>query len=203
MHFPGIGIRGLFLQRMFVSKAITDIGGSTFEIGVLIDKIPVDGVILNDVVGNKISDCQVTLRGKYDAIISQFERAMIISRHHVNSYVWVAQTVVGQAGPQNRVHLGHIGAPQNEGIRVFKIVVAAHGLVDTEAAHESAHSRRHTMARVGIEIIGTEPGFHQFRCRIPLHHCPLPRTEHTDAGRSFLLQRGLPLLGHHIKRGIP
>ncbi len=59
------------------------------------------------------------------------------------------------------------------------------------------------MARVGIDIVGTKSGLHHFRGRVSLHHGPLARTEHADAGGTALVQRRFPFLGHDIEGGIP
>ena len=62
-------------------------------------------------------------------------------------------------GPQDRVHLGHVGAPQHEGVGLLDVVVAAHRLVDAEGAHEAGHGETPCSGGVGSRLLERKPAF--------------------------------------------
>ena len=101
------------------------------------------------------------------------------------------------------MHLGHVGAPQHEGVGFLEIVVTAHRLIDAESAHEAANRRGHAVARVGFDVVGAETRLHQLRRGIAFPHRPLAGTEHANARRSVLLQCCLELLRHDVEGLIP
>jgi hypothetical protein len=92
----------------------------------------------------------------------------------------LAQAAVGDARPQDRVHLGHVRAPQHEGVGVLDVVVAAHRLVDAEGAHEAGNRRGHAVAGVGVEVVGAEAGLHQLGGGVAFPDRPLAGAEHGD-----------------------
>jgi len=59
------------------------------------------------------------------------------------------------------------------------------------------------MARVRIDVVGAETGFHQLGGGVAFPNRPLAGAEHAYAGRALFLQRFLPLLRHDIERFIP
>ena len=124
-------------------------------------------------------------------------------RQHRDLDMRVAEPAVGQARPQDRMHLGHVRAPQHEGVGVLEIVVAAHRLVHAEGAHEGVGGRRHAVAGVGVEIVGAEAGAHQLGRGIALEDRPLAGAEHADRRRPLFLQHLLALLGHHVEGLVP
>lgn len=67
---------------------------------------------------------------------------------------------------------------------------------------QDADHNRYPVARIGVDIIGTETRLHQLGGGIAFPERPLTGTEHTNIGR-ILLQCILPLLCHHIKSLIP
>ncbi len=125
---------------MFRAQAITDIGGGTFKVTVAVNERLIIGFVLDDVVGDVVGDRQIGLRGKNHIIVGQLKAAMPEGRQHMHLATGFGQTRVGQTRPQDRVHLGHIGAPQNKHIGMFQIVITAHRLVNAKGAHKGAHS---------------------------------------------------------------
>ncbi len=115
----------------------------------------------------------------------------------------ISETSVGEARPEDRMHLGHVRAPQHERVGVFEIVVAAHRLVHAEGAHEGGRGRGHAVTRVGIEIVRAEAATHELGCGIPLEDRPLAGTEHADGSGPLLLQHALALRGHHVEGLVP
>ncbi|MNS53892.1 hypothetical protein D3C72_866640 [compost metagenome] len=101
------------------------------------------------------------------------------------------------------MHLGHVGAPQHEGVGLLDVVVAAHGLIHAEGAHETDHGGGHAVTGVGIQVVGAQARFHQLGGGITFPYGPLAGAEHADGGRSLLLEGGLELLGHDVERLIP
>ena len=111
---------------------------------------------------------------------------------------------VGQARPQNRVHLRHVGTPQHEGIGVFQVIVTTHGFIHVEGAHKAHHRRGHAVPGVGIKVVGAEPRLHQLGGGIAFPHRPLSGTEHAHAGDAVgLLQLLFPLLRHDVEGLLP
>ena len=105
--------------------------------------------------------------------------------------------------PQDRVHLRHVRSPQHECIRRLDIVIAPHGLIDAESAHEADRGRCHAVTRIGIDVVGTKARLEQLVCGIAFPDRPLPRTEDAHAARALLLERGLEFLGHDVECLVP
>ncbi|MNO61707.1 hypothetical protein D3C76_523610 [compost metagenome] len=101
------------------------------------------------------------------------------------------------------MHLGHVGAPEHEGVGLLDVVVAAHGLIHAEGAHETDHGGGHAVTGVGIQVVGAQARLHQLGGGIAFPDGPLAGAEHADRGRSLLLEGGLELLGHDVERLIP
>jgi hypothetical protein len=89
------------------------------------------------------------------------------------------------------VHLGHVRAPQHEGVGLLDVVVAAHRLVDAEGAHEAGHRRGHAVAGVGVEVVGAEAGLHQLGGGIAFPDRPLAGAEHGDGARPLAFSAAL------------
>ena len=193
----------LLLQRVLGTQAVANIGRRLVEIDMLVDELLVIGLVLDDVVGDVVGDRQVCLRLEDNAVVSQFKRAVGECRQHMHFTPLFGQAGIRQARPQDGVHLRHVGAPQDEDIRMFEVVIAAHGLVDAEGAHESANGGRHAVARVRIEIVGAQTCFHQLGSSVALPDGPLAGTEHADAGRPFLFERGFPFIRHGVHGLVP
>ncbi len=141
------------LARIVSSQPVADIGRRLGEIDVLVQEVLVVGLVLDDVVGNVVGNCQIGLRFEHHAIVGQFEIAIVERRQHMHLAPGLGQPGVGQPRPENGVHLRHVGAPEHEDIRMLEIVVAAHRLVDAEGAHEGAHGRGHAMPSVGFQAV--------------------------------------------------
>ena len=101
------------------------------------------------------------------------------------------------------MHLGHIGAPENEYIRVLEVIVAAHRLIDAETADERSNGRGHAVACIWLKAVGAEARFHQFGGSVPFPHGPLTGTKHTDTFGTLGFARGNPLLSHGLERLFP
>ena len=139
----GLGGAGrLLLQRMFGAQAVADVGLAALEHGVRGDEILVDPAGLDDVVGDGVEDVEVGLRLEHHADVGEVERAVLEGREHGDADMRRGQPAVGHPGPQDRVHLGHVRAPQHERVGGLDVVVAAHRLVDAEGAHEAGRRRR-------------------------------------------------------------
>jgi hypothetical protein len=137
--------------------------------------------VLDDVVADVVEDRQVGLRLEDQLVVGQFAGAVREGGQHMDLDVLGGQAAVGDARPQDGVHLGHVGAPQHEGVGMLDVVIAAHRLVDAEGAHEAGHGRGHAVARVGVEVVGAEAGLHQLGGGIAFPDRPLAGAEHADA----------------------
>ena len=120
------------LQRMIGAKPVADVGVADLEVGVVFDEGLVDPPGLNDVVGDVVQDDQIGLRREHGGDVGEIEAAMLEHREHRDLHVTGAEPPVGEPGPEDRVHLRHVGAPEHEGVGRLEIIVAAHGLVDAE-----------------------------------------------------------------------
>ncbi len=197
-----------FLAWIFRTQTIADVGRGLSEVDVLVDELPVHRILLHDVVGDVVEDRQIGLRLEDHAVVGQLKAAMLIGRQHVHFATRPRQTGIGETRPKNRVHLSHVGTPQHKCIGVLKVIITTHRLVRTEGTHEGPHCRGHTMARIRVDVVGTETCLPQLRCSITLPDGPLPGAKHADTrgnllGRQvliafhILLERFLPLVGHH------
>ena len=196
-------IFGSFLQRMLWTQAITDVRIAQFEVAVLGHKLLVHTPCGDDVVGNVVQDRQVGLRLKGQLNIRQLIRTVLKGGQHSHLDVRCTQTAIRHTRPEHRMHFCHVRAPKHKGVRGFNVVIAAHGLIHAEGAHEAGHRRGHAVARIRIDVVGAKTGLEQLGCGIAFPDRPLARAEHAHAGRPLFLQRLLELLGHHIERGIP
>ena len=86
------------------------------------------------------------------------------------------------------MHFSHIGAPGHNRIRQFNVVITTGRFIDPICLDEPDHCRSHTMAGVGIEIVGTESGFHQFGHGVAFLHGVLTGSENRNAGGAQLGQ---------------
>ncbi|CQR21938.1 Uncharacterised protein [Yersinia enterocolitica] len=57
----------------------------------------INGIILNNVIGDVIHNHQIGLWGKDDRVISQFKAAMFKSRQYRNSDMLIRQATAGHA----------------------------------------------------------------------------------------------------------
>ena len=147
----GLGAsRRLLLQRMFGTQAITDVGLAALEQCILVDEVLVDPAGLDDVIGDGVEQIEVGLRFENEADIGEVERAVLEGRKHGDTNMRRGEAAIGHPGPQDRMHLGHVGTPQHEGIGGLDVVIAAHRLVDAEAAHEADRGGRHAVARIRV-----------------------------------------------------
>ena len=199
-----LGGAGRFLlQRMLGAQAVADVGLAALEHRMLGDEVLVHPAGLDDVVGDGVEQIEIGLRLEHHADVGEIERAVLEGRQHRDAHMRRAQPPVGDPRPQDRMHLGHVRAPQHERVRGLDVVVAAHRLVDAEGAHEARHRRRHAVARVGVDVVGAEAGLEQLERGVAFPDRPLPGAEHADAARAALLQRVLELLRHDVEGFVP
>ena len=150
------------LKGMFGPQPITDIGIAQPEIDVLGHEVLVQPPSIDDVFGDEVQDCQIGLRLEDDRHVGQIETAMLEDGENRDLHMRRTETPVRHPAPEDRVHLRHIGAPQDECVGLLDIVIAAHRLIDAEGAYEATHGGGHAVAGIGVDIVGTEPGLHQF-----------------------------------------
>ena len=99
---------------------------------VLVDKIPVDPVIADDLVTNGIGYSQVGLGLEQDGFVRRLTGpgctgGKINDRHIVSAFALCQHT-----GKKDRMHFCHIVTPGDEHIGVINILVTAHGLIHTK-----------------------------------------------------------------------
>ena len=145
----GLGGAGRrLLQRMLGPQPVADVGLAALEHRVLVDEVLVHPAGLDDVVGDGVEDREIGLRLEHHADVGEIERAVLEGREHGDAHMRRGEPAVGHPRPQDRMHLGHVRAPQHERVGRLDVVVAAHRLVDAEGAHEARDRRRHAVARV-------------------------------------------------------
>ena len=113
------------------------------------------------------------------------------------------KAAVGEARPQDRVHLRHIRAPQYEGVGKLEIIVATHRLVDAEGADEACDRGRHAVARIRVQIVRAETALEKLGGGVAFPDRPLAGAEHADGGRAGGFERRLEFLGHDRERLVP
>ena len=196
--------RHLF-QRVVRTQAVADVGDTLEEVHVLLHEGFIHRLVLDDVVADVVEDGQVGLRLEDQFVVRQFAGTMTEGRQHVDLDVLGGQATVGDARPEDRVHLGHVRAPQREHVSSLNVVVAAHRLVDTESAHETGYGRSHAVTGIRIQAVGTQTGFPQLGGGIAFPHRPLTGTEHRHAARALVrvFQGCLDLFGHDVEGLVP
>ena len=97
------------------------------------------------------------------------------------------------------MHFGHIVAPGNKDIGMIDVVIAAHGLVQTETGQKSGYRTGHAETGVGFHIVGADTAFEQLGGCIPVGNRPLPGPVHGDGILSVALDRLFHFLGHQIE----
>ena len=119
------------------TQTVADVRHAFTQVNVLAKEILVNRIVLNDVVRDVVEDHQIGLRREDHTVIRQLKAAVLESGENCDVDVRIGQTTVGDARPQDRVHLRHIRAPQDEGIGMFDIVIAAHRFIHTEGTHKA------------------------------------------------------------------
>jgi len=142
------------LQRVLRTQAVADVRGRLGEVYMPVDERLVVGLVLDDVAGDVVKDHQIRMGGEDDRVVRQLEATVLEGGEHVDLTPRLGQAGVGQARPQDGVHLGHVGTPEHEDVRVFQVVVATHGLVDAEGADEGHHGGGHAVPGVGVQVVG-------------------------------------------------
>ena len=105
------GVCPLTGERVFRPQAVTNVCVTAAEIHVFADKLLVHLVVLDNVVGNIVEYCEIGLWCEHHRHIRQLERAVLEGRQHRHLDMRVAEATIGQPGPQDGVHLRHVGAP--------------------------------------------------------------------------------------------
>ena len=171
-------VLGRLLQGVIRAQAITDVGGRGIEIDVGVDEVPVHLVVANDVIGDVVEDRQVGLGLEDDAVVRQLEAAVLEGGEDMDLAALLGQAGVGEARPEHRVVLRHVRPPEDEGVGLLQVVIAAHGLVGAKGAHEAHHGGGHAMPGVGVDIVGAEAGLVELGRGIALVDGPLAGAEH-------------------------
>ena len=197
------GVLGRFFQGMIRAQAIADIGRGAVEAHMGIDEVPVHLIVGDQIVGDVVEDRQVGLGLKDNAMIGQLEAAMFKGGQYMDLAARPGQTGVGQARPEDGVVLGHVRPPQDEGVGVLEIVVAAHRLVGAEGAHETDHGGGHAMARIRVDVVGAEARLVKFGGGITLVNGPLAGAKHAHPRGDLLRRLALVLLQALLDRGFP
>ena len=192
-------VAGHHFKRVVGAQAVADVGHALAEVDVLPDEVFVDCAGADDVVADVVQDRQVGLRLEQQLGIGHLAAAVREGRQHVHLDVLGGQPPVGDAAPQDGVHLGHVAAPQHEGVGMLGVVVAAHRLVGTEGADEAEHRAGHAVACVGVDVVAAQPGLHQLVGGVAFPDGPLARAEHAHARRTLGLERGLALGFHDVE----
>ncbi len=203
---PGVGFVGAFgplLAGIFGAQAVPDIVLAFHKAGVFVDELVIDLVILDQVVRDVVENDQVGVRLENYGQIRQIETAGFVGGHGDHLDMLVGELAVGDPAPQHRVHFRHVRSPQHERIGVLDVVIAAHGLVDAEGAHEAAHRRGHAVARVGVEVVAAQPALEQLAGRVGFPDGPLPGPKQADALRAMFANRLLQLVGEQVHGLVP
>ena len=197
------GVLRTLLQRVFRPQAVADVGVAALEARVAADEVVVHPVAGDDPVCDEVEDREVRLWREHDREVGQIETAVLERGQHRDLDVGGAQAPVGDPGPEDRVHLRHVRAPEHEYVGRLDVVVAAHRLVHAESPHEAADRGRHAVARVRVDVVRAEACLEELGRRVALPYRPLSGAEHADPARPLLAQRLLELLLHHVEGGFP
>lgn len=198
-----LGVGGRLLERMLIAQPVADVVHRPHEIGVILDEVAIHTVGLNDVVGDIVENHHVGIGRHHHGDVGQIEAAVLEGGEHRHLGIRVGEPAVGDPGPEDRMHLRHVGAPQHEGVGGFDVVIHAHRLVGAEGAHEGEHRRGHAVPRVGVDVVGAQPGLEQLAGGVALPDRPLAGAEHRHALRPVVANGLLELLRHQIQRLVP
>jgi hypothetical protein len=170
---------------------------------VLVDEVPVDGVLLDHGAGDEVHDREVGLGLEDHLQVGEVAAAIGVGREVHDLRLGVGELPIGDPRPQDGMALRHVGAPADHGIGDLDVVVAAGGLVDPEGLDEARHGGRHAVARVGVEVVGAHAGLHELRRRVALVDRVLAGAEDGDRRGSILRVILLELLRHHVEGRVP
>ena len=156
-----VGVLGALFKDVVRAKAVPDVGVGHADVTVLLDEVAFHRPGLDEVVGNVIEDGEVRSRLEDYRNVGQVGRAVLVSGKRCDPHMRRAEAAIRHPRPQDGVHLGHVRAPQHEGVGVLEVIVAAHRLVHAEGADERDCGGCHAMAGVRVEVVGSEAGAHQ------------------------------------------
>ena len=207
-------VLGRLLQGVVRAQAVTDVCGRGIEVDVGVDEVPVHLVIADDVVGDVVEDRQVGLGLEDDAVVRQLEAAVLEGGEDMDLAAILGQAGVGEARPEHRVVLRHVRPPEDEGVGLLQVVIAAHGLVGAKGAHEADHGGGHAVTGVGVDIVRAKAGLVELGRGIALVDGPLAGAEHAHPRGDLLrwlalvllqalLDGRLPFLRHEVEGLVP
>ena len=188
---------------MIRAQSVADVDRALHKGRVVLDEVLVDAAGRDDVVGDVVQDRQIRARLEHDRDIGEIRASVRERGKHRHLHMRVAQSPVGKPRPQDRMHLGHVRAPQHERVRRLEIIVAAHRLVHAEGAHEGDRRGRHAVAGIRIKVVGAKAGPHQLGGGVAFIDRPLTRAEHAECGRTLVLQHRLGAGRHHVEGLVP
>ena len=188
---------------MLRPQAVTDVGVGHADVDVPVHELAVHRPGLDEVVRDVVHDREVRAGLEDHRHVREIRRAVLVGGQRRDPHMRMAEAAVGHPGPQDRVHLGHVRAPEHEGIGMLEIVVATHRLVHAEGADEGDGGGGHAVAGVRIEVVGAKARPHQLGGGIALPDRPLARAEHADRLGSLFLEYALELPRHLVEGLVP
>jgi len=185
------------------AHAEADVGRAGGEHAVLVHEVGIDEAARDDLAGDVVPDGEVGVRLEDDFRVGDGRGAVAVGRQVDDAVVLPLEALVGDAGPEHGVHLGHIGTPGDDGIGEFDVVVAAGGFVDAEGLDEAGNGRGHAVARVGVDVVRAPAGLGQLDGGVALLDRVLAGAHDADAGGAELLVDALELLLHFVEGAFP
>ena len=182
---------------------LVEVLDAALEHRVLLDEGTVDLLVLDEQVQDSIGQREVAARTHLDVHVGVVRGRRAARRDVDDAHLGVPALVLEDPAEEHRVHLGHVVPPQDEVVSQFEVVVAPHGLVALELGHETHRRAGHAEARVGIQVVATQPALDPFQCGVAVVNGPLARTVHAHGFGTVVLQRGRITLGDQVEGLVP
>ena len=114
----------------------------------------------------------------------------------------------GRVGPLARQHareehgigFGEVDVPQDEGVGVVDVLVAADGAIEAEAALEPRHDASGVQPRAGVQVVGAQRALEQLRGDVAVRDGPLGGAVQGHAVLAVEPDGLLDLVGHQVVR---
>ena len=182
---------------------LTDVLDAALEDHVLINESLADLPVAHEQVEDAVGQGQIAPRDERHVHV-RVVRGRGASRADIHDPHARILAFVGQdAGEQDRVHLGHVVAPEDEVVADLEVLVAPHGLVALELRHEAGDRGSHAQTGVRLDVVRLQSGPEPLRGRVPVEHRPLAGSVDGHRIRPGFVQCLLVLLGDQVERLVP
>ena len=185
------------------AHAVADINGTRSKDAVFRDEVLVIGLAAHDFAGNVIQNRKIGVGLKDDFGVGHVRRHVRRRRQIDDAGVLVRELAVRDAAPEDGVGFSHVVAPEHHRVALFNIGVDVAGFVNAEGLIKAHNGGSHTEARIRVNVVGAEPGLHEFTGAVRFRNRVLAGTDDGDAFRTLCLVGAAQLFLHFVESLFP